>query len=170
MKKIMIIGPGNAGKSTLALKLGKKLHLPVYHLDQYFWLSDWQPKDRERWVSEHLALVNKPEWIIEGDFGGLYDIRAQHADTILFLDIPKRVLIIRSFIRRIKYFGKTRPDITEGNIEKFDKEYYGYLKWLVTYDRSKPLGIINKYKEEKSTFILKSKKDVKQFLRSSLSQ
>ncbi len=37
MKKIMLIGSGGAGKSTLARKLGVKLGIDVYHLDTLFW-------------------------------------------------------------------------------------------------------------------------------------
>lgn len=37
MKKIIIIGSGGAGKSTLAKQLGEKLELPVIHLDALFW-------------------------------------------------------------------------------------------------------------------------------------
>lgn len=37
MKKIMIVGSGGAGKSTLAKQLGEKLDIPVYHLDAIFW-------------------------------------------------------------------------------------------------------------------------------------
>ena len=33
MKRIIIIGSGGAGKSTLARQLGERLHLDVYHLD-----------------------------------------------------------------------------------------------------------------------------------------
>lgn len=36
MKKIMIIGCGGAGKSTLARELGAQMNLDVYHLDQLF--------------------------------------------------------------------------------------------------------------------------------------
>lgn len=36
MKKIMIVGPGGAGKSTLAKELATKFSLPLYHLDRYF--------------------------------------------------------------------------------------------------------------------------------------
>ncbi|MFW5904155.1 MAG: AAA family ATPase [Candidatus Saliniplasma sp.] len=34
--KIAIIGSPGSGKSTFAKKLGKKLNIPVYHLDSYF--------------------------------------------------------------------------------------------------------------------------------------
>ena len=33
MRRIMIIGSGGAGKSTLARKLGQHLGIPVVHLD-----------------------------------------------------------------------------------------------------------------------------------------
>ena len=42
MKRIMIIGCGGAGKSTLARQLGEKLNLPVVHLDKLFWLPGWE--------------------------------------------------------------------------------------------------------------------------------
>jgi len=37
MDRIMIIGCGGAGKSTLARKLGEKLSIPVVHLDKLWW-------------------------------------------------------------------------------------------------------------------------------------
>ncbi len=37
MRRVVIMGPGGAGKSTLARTLGERTGLPVFHLDQYFW-------------------------------------------------------------------------------------------------------------------------------------
>ena len=37
MERVMIIGCGGAGKSTLARKRGEKTGLPVVHLDQIWW-------------------------------------------------------------------------------------------------------------------------------------
>ena len=45
--KIAIIGVPGSGKSTLAFKLHKILHIPLFHLDQYFWQPGWQRPDRE---------------------------------------------------------------------------------------------------------------------------
>ena len=43
MERVMIIGCGGAGKSTLARKLGEKTGLPVVHLDQIYWEpGNWQ--------------------------------------------------------------------------------------------------------------------------------
>lgn len=37
MKRILVIGPGGAGKSTFAKRLGEILELKVIHLDSLFW-------------------------------------------------------------------------------------------------------------------------------------
>ncbi|TOH24481.1 AAA family ATPase, partial [Vibrio parahaemolyticus] len=37
MKRIAVIGSGGSGKSTFSALLGKKLNLPVHHLDQLYW-------------------------------------------------------------------------------------------------------------------------------------
>lgn len=43
MKRILLIGSGGAGKSTLARELGKKLSIEVTHLDRILWRPNWEP-------------------------------------------------------------------------------------------------------------------------------
>jgi shikimate kinase len=40
MRRILILGRGGAGKSTLAARLGATLALPVIELDKHFWAPD----------------------------------------------------------------------------------------------------------------------------------
>ncbi len=37
MRRVVILGPGGAGKSTLADELGRRKGLSVVHLDEHFW-------------------------------------------------------------------------------------------------------------------------------------
>src|SRR5699024_1821495 len=103
MKKIILIGSGGAGKSTLARQLGAALQIEVIHLDALFWKPNWTPVQREKQVEIQKELVNKEEWIIDGNYGGTIDIRLQAADTIIFLDIPRTICVYRAFKRMIQY-------------------------------------------------------------------
>ena len=47
MQRIVIIGSGGAGKSTLAQQLGARLDLPVIHLDALYWQPGWVETPRD---------------------------------------------------------------------------------------------------------------------------
>ena len=127
MKRILIVGRGSAGKSTFAKALGKKLGLPVYHLDQHFWKAGWE--HREDMHGIHSGLIANDKWIIEGSTEFLEE-RARRADLFIVLNFaPHRTL--PSWLHRIwKYRGTPRPDIADGNVERLNLAYIGYqLDW-----------------------------------------
>jgi len=85
-KRIVILGPSNAGKSTLAVALSKKLGLPPIHLDQLHHLphTDWQTRAETEFAALHDAAILKDAWIIEGNYTRLMPQRLAHAtDAIL---------------------------------------------------------------------------------------
>ena len=47
MKRIIVVGSQGSGKTRLSLALGKKLGLPVIHLDVLYWRPGWKPSDKE---------------------------------------------------------------------------------------------------------------------------
>lgn len=163
-KKIMIIGSGGAGKSTLAKNLGKKLDIEVYHLDTLFWEPNWHqvPKNQQRTIQN--KIVQKEEWIIDGNYGGTMAIRFQSADTIIFMDIPRIICVYRAIKRSFQYRNKSRSDMVKGNKERFDLNFY---KWIWNYSKDKRPEImesLNEMKNEKNIIILKSIKEVKNFV------
>ncbi|WP_210365410.1 DNA topology modulation protein [Bacillus sp. REN3] len=163
MKKIVLIGSGGSGKSTLARQLGEKLKINVYHLDALFWKPNWVgvPKDEQRKVQNDL--VNKEEWIIDGNYGGTIHIRLNAADTIIFLDINRTICVYRAFKRMVQYRNKTRPDMGEGCEERFDLDFF---KWIWNYPKTKRPEILKRLHQlskEKQVIILKSPKEVRQF-------
>lgn len=55
MNRILILGPCGAGKSHLADLMGRKLKIPVYHLDSIFWNPGWVESDSD----EFLKAINE---------------------------------------------------------------------------------------------------------------
>lgn len=164
MKKIILIGSGGAGKSTLASKLGKKLNIEVFHLDQLFWKPNWEMTDREYQIEIQNDLIMKPTWIIDGNYGGTLDLRIEAADTIIFLDRSRFVCIYQILKRVKKYNGSSRPDMQDDCPEKLD---FDFLKWVWNFPKKQRVSIINMLENissDKQIITLKNQKQIQEFL------
>ncbi|MCA1031458.1 DNA topology modulation protein [Bacillus timonensis] len=164
MKKVVIIGSGGAGKSTLARKLGEKLQLDVHHMDRLFWKPGWVLATRDEQIALQKELTENEAWVFDGNYSGTLQIRLQAADTIIFLDFPRLLCLYRVLKRRWMYHNKTRPDMAEDCPEKLDLQF---LKWVWSYPSAKKPGIMEELKKlpsDKKVYILKSPKEVEQFL------
>lgn len=101
MTRVVILGPGGAGKSTLARRLGVRLDVPVVELDHHFWSPDLQPMSKEEWRTVQAGLAEPGGWIMDGDLGP-YDVvqpRLQRADTVVVLDFARWRCVWRSLRR-----------------------------------------------------------------------
>jgi hypothetical protein len=88
MKRVVILGRGASGKSTLARRLGEITGLPVIELDKVFWRPGLAPMPRDEWKLVQEKLVAKDAWIMDGDLGpcDAAEVRLRAADTIVLLD------------------------------------------------------------------------------------
>jgi hypothetical protein len=88
MKRVVILGRGASGKSTLAKRLGEITGLPVVELVRFFWQPGLVATPRNEWACAQDLLVANEGWIMDGDLGPLDDIesRLRAADTVIFLD------------------------------------------------------------------------------------
>jgi adenylate kinase family enzyme len=88
MKRVVILGRGASGKSTLARRLGEITRLPVVELDKVFWRPGLVATPRDEWVAAQDLLVTTDGWIIDGDLGqfDVVQTRLRAADTIILLD------------------------------------------------------------------------------------
>jgi len=128
MRRILIVGNSGGGKSTLARLLGKKLSLPVIHLDVIFWKPGWVEIGDDLFRVEVERALQGPAWICDGNFAGTWDLRMSLADTIIWLDQPRLLCLLRAVMRVLTYSGRrTRPDMAEGCHEKFDPKFYLYI-------------------------------------------
>ena len=89
MERILIIGCGGAGKSTLARQLGEKLNLPVVHLDKLFWKSGWVESTKAEIDEKIFWEMQKKCWIIDGNYTRTLPQRLKHCDTVIYLDFSR---------------------------------------------------------------------------------
>jgi adenylate kinase family enzyme len=122
MKRVVIIGRGSSGKSTLAVRLGQITGLPVIELDRLFWRPGLVATPRDQWVAIQQKLVEREGWIMDGDLGpyDVVEVRLRAADTIIFLDFSLARCAWRAFKR-----SRERAD---------------FWRWLLAYRRhSRPI-------------------------------
>jgi len=163
MNRILIVGKGSSGKSTLAKALGEKLGLPVYHLDQHFWKENWEALNLEDKHKVHTKLILEDKWIIEGSTEFLAE-RAKRANLFIVLDFGRHKTL-PSWLHRVwKYRGATRPDMADGNIEKLN---LAYLKWqLDGKSNQRKIKTLKKVSPHTEMVILKNRREIKKYLSS----
>ena len=164
MRRVLVIGPGGAGKSTFARQLGKALGIEVNHLDVAYWRSGWSKPAEDEWVQTVTDLVSGDSWILDGNFGGTLELRLKYCDTIVFLDMPRLLCVWRVMKRRLLYRNRSRPDMAEGCNEKIDLDF---LLWVWNYSRRSRPKVVKLLREqagEKEVVWLRSRREVQNFL------
>ena len=165
MEKVIIIGCGGAGKSTLARQLGAKLNLPVVHLDKLFWRPGWEHISREEFDRLHREALAQEKWIIDGNYDRTMGERVKYCDTIIYLDFSRAACLMGVAKRILTSYGRVRPDMGEGCPERFDLEF---IKWIWDFNknnREKTYRLLNET-EGKETVVLKNRRAVRLFLKS----
>ena len=164
MERIILVGCGGAGKSTLARAMGERTGLPVVHLDQIFWRENWQSIPREEFDQLLQVEVEKPRWIIDGDYGRTLPLRLKSCDTAIFLDYPRWQCVLGVLKRILTSHGRTRPDMAQGCKERFDWEF---LTWVWNWRKNKRQGILEAFAQAEGVriIILKSRREGRKFLK-----
>lgn len=164
MKRVLVIGSGGAGKSTLARRLGERLGLEVIHLDRFYWGAGWAEPEKEEWARKVEGLVEREAWVMDGNYSGTLARRLEACDAVVFLDLPRALCVWRVLKRVVTSRWRGRPDMAEGCRERFSLEF---LKWIWAYpSRSRPkvLALIDAGSAGKRVFVLRSRAEVEKFL------
>ncbi len=133
-RRIAVIGRGGAGKTTVALRLGQDLGLPVIHLDRLYWGPGWQPVGREVFEERQAAAVAGDAWVIDGGYlsSGGWEARIERADVVVLVEAPLAVCLGRILRRPLSRSGGRRPDLPDGCNEAFS---LFFLRWTFGWHR-----------------------------------
>ena len=163
-RRILILGPSGSGKSTVCKRIGRILDIPVVHLDKYYWNPGWVDTPKDEWHDKVRKLIVPKAWVMDGNYSSTLKIRAKAADTLIFLEMTRRLSYFRVISRYLRNRGRTRSDVTEGCPEKIDMEF---IKWIWNYPSvSKPriLRLLEKLRKSKNVYILNNQNEIEEFL------
>jgi len=164
MRKVLVIGSGGSGKSTVAAQLGELLNLEVSHLDRFYWRAGWVEPETEEWIKTVTDLIERDSWILDGNYSGSLELRLAKCDTVVFLDLSRVLCLWRIVKRFFLYRNGTRPDVAEGCREQLSLEF---VSWVWNYprrSRPKVVRLLREHGGEKKIFWLRSRSDVSRFL------
>lgn len=159
MKKIIIIGCPGSGKSTFSRSLENLTGLSLYHLDMLKWNSDKTTVSKRVFEERLDNVLEKNEWIIDGNYISTMEYRMKQCDTVFFLDYPLEVCL-SGIKQRI---GKKRSDMPWIE-ENEDPEFMDFIKSFDKDARPEILNLLKKYAPE-NIIIFKNREDVGEFLR-----
>jgi len=166
MERIMIIGCGGSGKTTLARLLHEKTGLPIVHLDQIWWSpGNWQHLSREEFDARLLEETEKDQWIMDGNYNRTLQLRLERADTVIYLDYNRFVCLWQWGKRVIANRGKARPDMAPGCGEWLDPEFAAWI-WKFNRNNRKRYHTLLENQPGKMVCIFRNPRQLQKFVKS----
>jgi adenylate kinase family enzyme len=132
VQRVLVLGPGGAGKSVLARELAGITGMPLIHLDREFWGPGWAKPERADWLAKLDALLSGETWIADGTHADTLDERLAYADGVVLLDYSRWVSVKGVFTRLMHRQGRRRADLAPGCKNRLDRDY---ASWVWTYPR-----------------------------------
>ncbi|MCU1370291.1 MAG: adenylate kinase [Ilumatobacteraceae bacterium] len=165
-RRVIVTGLAGSGKSTLALAIASKTGLPVIHLDLHYWKPDWLAPSETEWRKVQREVLAGDSWIADGNYPETLDLRLDHADTVVLLDLPWWVCSARALRRGFRMPGELPPGCEYTRWMRLRDEW-GLAVRVGRKDRTQPeqeRAILSQHGSRVTTYELRSKREVTDFM------
>lgn len=145
-----VVGGAGSGKSTVAAALATTRGQVEVELDALWWGPNWIPVDLPTFQGRVTDVVTRPTWIVEGFYvdEAMVPIIWPAADTIVWLDLPRRTSVVRALrrsvgrvLKRELLWGTNRQSVavlTPASITRFVRRWPTYPARIDAALRSTP--------------------------------
>ncbi len=161
--KILIVGNGGSGKTTLSNKISKMLNIPILHLDNIYWINGWVHNEMEKFDSITSQFMQSQSWIIEGTPMRGFETRVSHSDTIIFLDFSCAACTFRIMKRSIKNIFSTATRHIDGPAKFFSLKALVWI-WKFNNEKRKMILSVIARSNAKNLFHITTDRDLKKML------
>jgi adenylate kinase family enzyme len=118
MRRVSVVGTSGAGKSTLASSLAALLGADLLELDSVNHQADWVPLPTAEFRQRVASVVAGERWVIDGNYSKVRDLVWARADTVVWLDLPRRTVMRRVVWRTLRRVAG-RVELWNGNRERW---------------------------------------------------
>lgn len=173
MMRVSMVGSPGSGKTTVGRRLAARLEVPFIELDSIFHQRNWADLPRETFRARAREVLDTDGWVVDGNYSAVQDLVWQGADTVVWLDLPRRVVMwrvtlrtVRRAITRERLWNDNREPLT--NFYRLDPEL-NIVRWTWTKYRN----YVERYTKATSDptlthlrFVrLRSRREIEEFLR-----
>ena len=113
-----MVGNSGAGKSTVAASLARVLGAVFLELDSLQHQAGWTPLPVADFRARVAAVTEGERWVIDGNYSRVQDLVWARADTVVWLDLPRRTVMRRVIWRTLRRVGG-RVELWNGNRERW---------------------------------------------------
>jgi adenylate kinase family enzyme len=134
--KIAVQGTGGSGKTTIATQLAHRHGVPHVELDALFHGPNWVETPPDEFRRRVAAATAGDGWVVDGNYdSSLGDLVLGRADTVVWLDLPLRVSLLRVTRRTIRRI-RIGEELWSGNRESWRGGFFGWESMFVWAIRS----------------------------------
>jgi adenylate kinase family enzyme len=124
MQRVVVVGSSGSGKTTFARGLAARLGVPYLEMDAVFHRDGLAHVAHEEFLPILDEFTDSEAWVVDGNYTshGTRDVVWPKADTIIWLDPPRRTAmsrVVRRTLRRLL----TREEIWPGVKEPLSNLY-----------------------------------------------
>jgi adenylate kinase family enzyme len=118
MKRVAVVGSASGnGKTTFGRELAERLGVPFVELDALNHGPNWTEATPEQLRAKVEPIVQEDAWVVDGGYRGkLGDLVLDHAELVVWLDLPMRVWLPRLLRRTVRRVVR-REVLWNGNRE-----------------------------------------------------
>lgn len=118
VRRVWVVGTAGSGKTTTAAAIAARVAVPHLELDSVFHQPGWEPLDELEFRHRVEGFVAERAWVIDGIYSAVADLVRPRADTIVWLNLPRSVVMRQLILRTIRRVGR-REVLWNGNRERW---------------------------------------------------
>jgi adenylate kinase family enzyme len=122
MHRVSLVGIPGSGKTTVGRQLAASLGVPFVELDAIFHQPGWGELPRDDFRQRVSEALTADRWVVDGNYSAVQDLVWQRADTVVWLDLPRPLVMRRIILRTIRR-AVTRERLWNGNREPLTNFY-----------------------------------------------